>query len=219
MGNKGHICVNRWHVTDNIPFGKSFDGAIEKYYPNKRPTLYASTVYWYLAPGGKDPYGPLPLAERTGYWTEIETIKIKGAIEGEGMKVLSKTGGNPQRQEMTGYEGDWSNEAHLWWTDAKPGDRLELALSVEKEGKYRLSLQLTKARDYGIVQLHLDGRKLGQPIDLFHPEVVPTGALAMGVQQLSAGQHVLAIEITGANEKAVKAYMSGLDYVKLEPAQ
>jgi hypothetical protein len=27
------------------------------------------------------------------------------------------------------------------------------------------------------------------------------------------------VEITGANEKAVKAYMFGLDYVKLEPAK
>ena len=55
--------MNRWHIADNIPFQKSFEGAIEKYYPNTRPTLYASTVYWYLAPGGNDPYPPVA-AER-----------------------------------------------------------------------------------------------------------------------------------------------------------
>jgi len=64
--NKGHVTVNRWHIADNVPFHTRFEGAIEKYYPNNRPTLYASTVYWYLAPGGKDPYGPAPLSARVG---------------------------------------------------------------------------------------------------------------------------------------------------------
>jgi hypothetical protein len=38
----------------------------------------------------------------------------------------------------------------------------------------------------------------------------------MGTHELSQGQHVLRIEIVGANEKAVKSYMFGLDYLKLE---
>ena len=45
--------------------------------------------------------------------------------------------------------------------DAKPGDKLDLALPVKQAGKYRLGMQLTKAPDYGIVQLYLDGQKLG----------------------------------------------------------
>ena len=61
MNNKGHISVNRWHITDNVPFQRSYEGCIEKYYPNRRPCLYASTVYWYLAPDGKDPYQPVPM--------------------------------------------------------------------------------------------------------------------------------------------------------------
>lgn len=59
--NRGHISVNRWHITDNVPFQSSFEGAIEKYFPNARPTLYACTVYWYLAPGGNDHYQPVPV--------------------------------------------------------------------------------------------------------------------------------------------------------------
>jgi len=117
---------------------------------------------------------------------------------------------------MSGYSGDWSNESHLWWTGAKPGDTLELAVPVEKAGTYKLKMQLTKAVDYGIVQLSLDSKKLGEPIDLFHRGVIATGALDMGTHELSQGQHVLRIEIVGANEKAVKSYMFGLDYVKLE---
>jgi hypothetical protein len=220
MGNKGHVCVNRWHVTDNIPFQRSFEGAIEKYYPNKRPTLYASTVYWYLAPGGKDPYLPQPVTERAGYWQEVPVFAVRGVLEGERLKILGKTGGNPQEQDLGGFPGgQWSNEAHLWWIEAKPGDKLDLAIPVAAGGKKKLILQMTKARDYGIVQLCLDGQKLGEPIDLYDPEVVPTGPVNLGTHELSAGEHKLTVEITGANPSAVKAYMFGLDYVKLEPAQ
>ncbi len=215
--NRGHVALNRWHITDNVPFPKSFEGCIEKYFPNQRPALYAATAYWYLAPGGKDPYGPAPLSERVGYWTKVEALKVKGVLEGERLKVLAKTGGNPQEQDMSGFDGQWSNDAHLWWTEAKPGDKLELALPVSMTGKYKLSLQLTKAPDYAIVQLYLDSQKLGDSIDLYHASVVPTGALPLGTRELAAGQHKLTVEILGANDKALKRYMFGLDYVKLEP--
>ena len=60
-------------------------------------------------------------------------------------------------------------------------------------------------------------KKLGAPIDLYHESVVPTGLLAMGEHDLTAGEHKLTVEIVGANDKAVKNYMFGLDYVKLDP--
>jgi hypothetical protein len=215
--NRGHVSVNRWHIADAIPFHKSFEGCIEKYYNNQRPTLYAGMAYWYVAPGGNDPYRPAPLSERVGYWTAVETAKVKGALEGEKLKILGKTGGKTQEQDMTAYTGQWSSDAHLWWTEAKPGDKLDLALPVKGAGKYRLGMQLTKAVDYGIVQLYLDGKKLGDPIDLYHDGVVPTGLLRMGEPVLAAGEHQLTVEIAGANDKAVKSYMFGLDYVKLDP--
>ena len=214
--NKGHVSVNRWHLADNIPFQKSFEAAIEKYYANQRPTLYSAVAYWYQAPGSKDAYGPVPLPERTGYWTNVETPKVKGAIEGERLKILSRTAGNPQEQDLTGFSGQWSNDAHLWWIDAKPGDKLVLALPVAKTGAYRLVAQFTQARDYGMAQLYLDGQKLGDPIDFYNPEVVPFGPRDLGTHRLEAGPRSLTVEITGANEKAVKSYMFGLDYVKLE---
>ena len=222
QGNRGHISVNRWHIGDSVPFQKSFEGCIEKYYPNAKPCLYACTAYWYQAAGQADPYEPKPIADRVGYWTTpapAAASAIKGAIEGESLEIIAKTGGQTQVQEMTTYNGAWSGEAHLWWTRAKTGDKLELAVPVKDAGKYKLSVQLTKAKDYGIVQLYLDGTKLGGPIDLYNPEVIPTGALDLGTHELTAGKHKFTVEITGANEKAVKSYMAGVDYVKLDPVK
>jgi hypothetical protein len=159
MNNRGHISVNRWHITDNVPFQKSFEAAIEKYYPNSKPTLYAATSYWYQAAGQSDPYEPVPVEQRKGYWGPIKIFKMKGALEGENLKVLSKTGGTVSRQDLSGFGVDWSSEAHMWWIDAKPGDTLEIAVPVEKGGTYRIKTQLTKAIDYGIHQLYLDGKR------------------------------------------------------------
>lgn len=218
MNNKGHVSVNRWHIADNIPFQRSFDGYLEKYYPNTRPTLYAATVYWYQMPGGKDPYAPVRLDERTGYWDEslLQTWRAKGALEGEQLKVLRKTGGTPQVQDMAMFEGRWSGDAHLWWTGAKPGDQLELALPVAAAGRYRIKAQFTKAIDYGVMKLSLNGQPLGEPMDFFNNGVVPTGEVDLGEKQLPAGDNRLTVEVSGANAQAVQAYMFGLDYVKLE---
>ena len=218
-GNRGHVSVNRWHIGDNVPFQTSFEAAIEKYYPNRKPTLYAATAYWYQAPGGEDPYEPAPLKQRWGYCTAPAVYRIKGAIEGERMKVLARTGGVTQQQGMDPFpRGKWSGLAHLWWTRAKVGDKLTLALPVEQAGKYELAAVLTKARDYGIVQLSLDGKKVGEAVDLYDSDVVNTPPISLGTHELSEGAHKLTVEITGANPKAVKSHMFGLDYVLLKPA-
>lgn len=218
MNNKGHISVNRWHIADSVPFQRSFDAYIEKYFPNSRPTLYAATVYWYQMPGGKDPYRPVGVAERTGYWddTLLQTWRAKGALEGEKLKVLTRTGGGTQTQDMAGYEGRYSGDAHLWWTGAKPGDKLELAVPAPKAGRYAVKMQFTKAIDYGVMKLSLNGQPLGEPMDFFNHGVIATGEMDLGEVNLQAGENRLAVEIVGANEKAVKGYMFGLDYVKLE---
>ena len=216
MHNRGHVSVNRWHIGDCIPFQQSFEAAIEKYYSNDRPTLYAATTYWYQAPGERDPYEPVPVAQRKGYWQPIEVFKVKGAIEGEELPVLRESGGQTSQQDMYGFGTDWSNDRHLWWTGAQPGDTLALVLPVMKDGTYRITVQLTKAVDYGIVQFTLNGEKLGEPIDLYNDGVDVTGVLDLGTRTLPRGAHRLNVEIVGANEKAVKSYMFGIDYIKLE---
>ena len=163
-----------------------------------------------------DGYKPLSLEERTGYYIPPPSTTVKGASEGENLKIVEKTGGQAARLDLDHFGAGWCDNAHLWWTGGKPGDKLTLAVPVPAEGKYKLTLQLTKAKDYGIVQLSLDGQKLGDPLDLYNPEVVPTGPLDLGTHELAKGEHKLTLEIVGANAKAAKSHMAGLDYIKLE---
>ena len=57
---------------------------------------------------------------------------------------------------------------------------------------------------------------LGEPLDLYHDGVVPTGELSLGEHDLAAGDHVLSLTLVGANEEAVLKYMAGIDYLLLE---
>lgn len=149
------------------------------------------------------------------------TGKVAGAIEGESMKLVGKSAGNARNQDMASFAGDrWSGNDHLWWTGAKPGDTLEVELPVDQTGTYQLELVLTMARDYGVVQVLLDGEPLGTPIDCFDPsEVVTTGVRTIPEVTLDAGEHRLGFEIKGANPAAVPAFMVGLDWVRLVPAE
>ena len=214
-GNRGHLSVNRWQIADNVPFHSAFEGDIEKYFSNERPTRYAATVYWYQAAGTPDAYAALPLAERTNWYVPPPSTRVPGALEAEELKILECTGGGANPQDMGHYGPGWSNEAQLFWTRGKPGDRLALALPVKEAGAYRLVAQMTKAIDYGTVQFSLDGQPLGGPQDLFHLGVIATGAVELGTRELTAGDHRLAVEIVGKNEKATAMFF-GLDYVKLE---
>ncbi len=156
---------------------------------------------------------PAPIDPKTG--------KVEGALEGESLKIIGKSSGTARSQPMSAFTKDkWSGNNQLWWTGAKPGDHLELEISVKSAGSYSVETVFTRARDYGIVQLSLDDAKLGGPLDFFNePDVVTTGVLSFDNVELSEGNHRLKIEILGAHPKAVKTYMVGLDYVRLVPTQ
>jgi hypothetical protein len=65
----GNRALNRFHITDNVPFQNAFEGCLEKWnYTDESNTRYGMTPFWYLAPGGSDPYGAQPLSARTNYY-------------------------------------------------------------------------------------------------------------------------------------------------------
>jgi D-arabinan exo alpha-(1,3)/(1,5)-arabinofuranosidase (non-reducing end) len=209
--NKGHISVNRWHIVDNVPFQTSFEGTIEKYYDNKRPTQYACVAYWYQA-GGKDLYTPVPVSDRVDYYSQLSY-----PMDIDGMYVLEKPTGMIEEQHMGSFTADkWQGDRQLWWT-GELGAQLKIGLDIKKQGTYKLATRLTKAADYGIVQFYLDGNKVLEPMDMYHPDgVIATKKIKLGKFKLDKGQHVLTVEVVGTNPKAIKRYMVGIDYVELK---
>lgn len=213
--NKGHISNNRWHIVENVPFQTSFEGCIEKYWVDTRPTLYTCVAYWYLNSNGTDPYTPFDLSQRLGYYTSLTyPLDIAGIV------VLEKPAGQVEAQGMHGYRAaKWVGDDQLWWTPEKIGDKLLLAIEAPSAGQWRILTRLTKAADYGIVQFSIDGKTIGDPIDLFNKDAVTaTDEIDLGVHTLKKGRNILTVEIVGTNPDAIKRYMFGVDYLTLKPS-
>jgi hypothetical protein len=213
-GLYGRTSINRFDILDRIPFTKSFKFDMELWHWADCKVNMAVIDYYYGVPGTKDAFKPItpdrlairPMPE----WT---SPKVAGAIEGEKMKILEKKGTvEPQRWE------DTSDGKHLWWRDANPNDELVLGFNVPKDGRYEVFGRFLKARDYGIVQLGINGKKAGQPVDLFDPNVAVSPEISLGIFELKAGENKLSAVLLGANDKAEKKYMFGLDYLILKPA-
>jgi hypothetical protein len=213
-GNYGRTSVNRFHILDRIPFARDFKFDMELWHWDEKCKVnMAVTAYWYARPGAKDTFKGIR-AEEVGLRPMAAYVipRVPGAIEGETMRVV--------RAQGTVGPQDWDSISagqHLWWhAGTKPGDTLAVAFPVAKAGKYRVFGRFLRAKDYGIHQLAINGQKAGQPMDFYNPEVRATRELDLGVFELKEGDNEFSATIVGANEKAVKSYMLGLDYLKLK---
>ncbi|GBC94476.1 hypothetical protein HRbin16_00258 [bacterium HR16] len=219
-GSYGHVSNNRFFIIDNVPFQKSFRADIEVWHWAEVEVSYSAIGYWY-ADSEQGARSFPSLQERLPVrLPELKVYREPGAIEGEGMKVLRRTGGNTTTQDMQGFGEAWSGGAQLWWTGAKPGDVLELAFDAEKAGTYELVIAMTKAVDYGQFRLSVNGVPVGDVIDLFNNGVIHTGKIGMGKVQLKQGQNMLRVDVVGTNPASTgDRYMFGLDFIKIVPAQ
>jgi hypothetical protein len=144
--------------------------------------------------------------------------QVEGALEGEDLKIVGVSAGQTATQDMQGFTDDkWSGSKQLFWTGGKPGETLELEIQPPAAGTFDFLAAFTMARDYAVIAVSLDGQRLKSDLDLYNaPEVVTSGELNLGQRKLDAGKHKLVLAITGCNPAAVKAYMVGLDYIRLK---
>ncbi|MCF7675014.1 MAG: DUF2961 domain-containing protein, partial [Akkermansiaceae bacterium] len=215
-GNYGRTSVNRFHIIDRIPFTRDFRFDMELWHWHQQCKVnMAVTAYWYAQPGATDGFTAPAAADLTVRpMPEWVVPHVAGALEGETLRITRVTGAaDPQ---------DWDNTSagrHLWWhAGMKPGDSLNLAFPAPADGTYRVLGRFLSAPDYGIHQLAVNGQPAGQPIDFYRGEVTVGDEIDLGVFNLRVGDNEFSATITGANPKAVKAWMFGLDYLMLKPA-
>ena len=134
-------------------------------------------------------------------------------IEGESL-VATATGTAPVVTQGNCCGVVWSGNAQLWFQASKVGDNMILTINVPAAGTYDLSAVMTKARDYGIVSLEVDGAQLGQPFDGYNFPNVTVATVDYGSVPLSAGAHQLTFTLVGKNSNSSN-YLVGIDYLLL----
>ena len=87
---------------------------------------------------------------------------------------------------------------------------------MKETGKFKISAQLTKAVDYGIIQIYLNGIPVGTKFDGYIEQDVKSFQVDLGTQVLSAGENILTIKILGANRNAKPGNMAGIDYLNFK---
>ena len=134
-------------------------------------------------------------------------------IEGESL-VATATGTAPVVIQGNCCGIIWSGNAQLWFQASKAGDNMVLTINVPTGGTYDLSGVMTKARDYGIVSLAVDGTQLGPPFDGYNSPNVTVANVDYGSLPLSAGAHQLTFSLVGKNPSSIN-YLVGIDYLLL----
>ena len=209
-GCGGQIGNVRWHVMDDIPFKKKIRFDIEQWHWEDVPSRFDMTAFWYAKPGT---------------WTapqlDLEGLKIidgpkpptpvKGAIEGEKLRITSTTGGKNEVQAFGGL----SSGQQLWWKEAEDGEMIVLEFEANRSGLQSLSANLCFARDYGIQELFVNGRSIGM-IDFYSPDLL-WKIVDLGRVVLNKGKNELKIVCKGSNPKAnPPSRMFGLDYLMIK---
>ncbi|MBS0261858.1 MAG: DUF2961 domain-containing protein [Planctomycetes bacterium] len=228
--------VCRFHLCDDVPFTTGFQGFMEVM-PNGdcRPALYDTCVYWYRERGAENPYPAVPLAARrhqrpTREMKDVLPVTFvrppgrPGVVEGESLTVKRITSGRHWVQEMSQYpDGTWSNEEQFIWTDATLGGELDVEFKTTTGGQQRLVAVFSKAVDYGVFELSVDGQRIERLFDCYDSKVSNTGELPLGTFDLAPGKHTLRIKVVGQNPKGKSlhtgCHIFGLDYLRTEPAK
>jgi hypothetical protein len=207
-GVLGHTSVVRWQLFDPIPYTTSLKFDLERWHWVDVVATYGRTAYWY-APANSTP--PAAIDRSLLLPEEIKPITVAGAIEGETLKILQRTGGTAEVQ--SGF-AELSNGKQLWWRDAKIGDKLTLSVPVAKAGEYEVIAQTGHAQDYGIFQITLNGVDCGTH-DFYIPGL-EWKPVSLGKMSLPAGHVTLEILCTAHNPAAIPSNMFGLDYLLLK---
>ena len=215
-GNFGRTSVNRFHILDRIPFEKDFRFDMEIWHWAKCKVNASVLAMWYGKPGATSAFPPITADDVRLRPKPVRNVpRVAGALEGESLRIVAKTG-IAEPQDWAGTSG----EQQLWWHKGhQPGDKLVLAFPAPADGRFHVRARFLRAPDYGMARLSVNDQPVGEPVDFYEPKVKVCQEADLGVFDLRKGDNLLAIEITGANPKARKDYMIGLDYLRLEKAE
>lgn len=204
----------RYRALDAIPFRKSIQFDMELWHWARTKMNYAPTTFWYAWPGATCDVEPNVEEARRPVARKVEDIvkprRVENALEGETQKVAECSGGTTEIQDLPQH--DWSDNRQLWWRHAQEQDRLVVEFPIAEEGDYDVMLGITKARDYGIVRIAINGQTKIDSLDGYNGSVIAAD-VKLPTCKLHQGTNRLEVTVLGSNPEAIQSHMFGLDYI------
>ena len=248
------LSAYRFHINDPIPFRTSFTFEIEHWpwfspLPNSGRDYFSGLAFWYQDKVHRawprldklvsnEPWDP-----SAGRW------HVPGALEAEDLAVLeyrsqaSEDTRPPMKIEFNTESRDVLRSLLRYGPRPTPlflmpnlsGDRMlgfdaggdgafSLGLPVKEDGVYDLKVHYVRAEDYGIVELAVNGRTAGEPVDTFlrsdglsRPIWPPQARTYSGIP-LKAGLNTLTFTVRSKNPASPGTRMA-IDCVAVERSE
>ncbi|MFP4057568.1 MAG: DUF2961 domain-containing protein [Candidatus Brocadiia bacterium] len=186
--------VYRWHISDDIPFEKSFRMTIENY---GRDKAYSSVAYWYQLHPQDDFFESVAVAERLPRPMTLPGVVEAESLAVEGARVIDDEG---RLEEFSG------GKALL--LEGGEGTTFGLPVPVPRDDVYAIVLYSARAEPQAAFEVLCDGERVGGGEDAF----LRSNAFRAGKTRLEEGQAPLAVRLAAEGSLAV-------DAVKLEPSR
>ncbi len=245
------LSAYRFHINDPIPFRSTFSFQIEHWpnisaLPNSGRDYYSGLAFWYQDKIHK-PWPRLDKLVSNEPWDPIAgRWHIPGAFEAEDLAVLDYRSraledtrppldikfNTESRDVLRSLLRYGPRPTPLFLMPNLSGDEMvvfdaggdgafSLGLPVKEEGVYDLKVYYGRAEDYGIVELSVDGRPAGEPVDLFaglgRPFQPPQPRTYAAVP-LKAGLNALTFTLRTKNAGSLGTRI-GIDCVVVEKSQ
>ncbi len=154
-----------------------------------------------------DEYDGLGEIDLTKYTTaDRENAKHGLLIEGENLFVNKA----PAAYQ---YHSNWSNQSHYYWNESGTATA---NLPAPADGEYILAIAYTKAKDFGMYQIAVNGTNVGCYQDLYNNGLKRNDINIVGKVKLFKGYNTMTIKNVGKNASATNT-LFGIDFIYLIP--
>jgi hypothetical protein len=175
----------------------------------------AATVYFATRPDDKPPPPPPPTV------TAVPEQPVAFTVEAESLLPA----GGPSRDKVQVQSQDccqglqWSDGKQAWFTANAVGESMTLRFHVDRTGYYEMVAVMTKAIDYGTIELSIDGVDLATNFNGVNDGVITVEQnFAPNGLALTAGDHVLRVTTVQPSAIAGRVY-AGIDKITFTPTQ
>lgn len=223
---KGNDFGKVQHYLDNQKIGS----IIDLYDPNIIPTSELTLGSQYLTKGlhilEARIVGKNPSSKGTVYGMDYLKVEPQKEFryEGEDLEVIKKSDHTDSNiQDMGNFGDGWSNKKHRVLVPADGGNSgddyysMTLRLPVEETGDYLVSAVMTRGGDFGVAQHTIDGKQIGNPVNLKEGDVMPTPEMVLGKMHLEKGEHEFTVKMVATATNQGPKYVYGLDFISLLP--